>query len=160
MTHGSISRRVRWCPRPHADFRCRDAQTYSAPKTPWGDPDLQGIWSGDSAFGIPLQRPEALGTKAELTDKEFAEKVARDERTRKRASTPSARSATTTPGSRESFRQTSLIIDPPERPRAGARARSREAPDAARARTATVRSTHPKTSPPTTAASRWAWSAR
>jgi hypothetical protein len=55
------------------------AQTYSVPKTPWGDPDLQGIWSGDSAFGIPLQRPEALGTKAELTDKEFAEKVARDE---------------------------------------------------------------------------------
>ena len=61
------------------------AQTYSAPKTPWGDPDLQGIWSGDSAFGIPLQRPEALGTKAELTDEEFAEKVARDERTRKNA---------------------------------------------------------------------------
>jgi hypothetical protein len=27
------------------------AQNYAAPKTPWGDPDLQGIWSGDSAFG-------------------------------------------------------------------------------------------------------------
>ena len=65
------------------------AQTYTAPKTPWGDPDLQNIWSGDSAFGIPMQRPEALGAQAELTDKEFAEKVARDERTRR---TPSLRS--------------------------------------------------------------------
>jgi hypothetical protein len=34
-----------------------------------------------------LQRPENLGTKAELTDKEYAEKVARDERTRKNALT-------------------------------------------------------------------------
>jgi len=54
------------------------AQAYAAPKTPWGDPDLQAIWSGDSAFGIPLQRPPQLGTKAELTDAEFAEKVQRD----------------------------------------------------------------------------------
>ena len=58
------------------------AQPYSPPRTPWGDPDLQATWSGDSAFGIPLQRPPALGTKAELTDAEFAEKVRRDERTR------------------------------------------------------------------------------
>src|SRR6185503_5014385 len=55
---------------------------YSPPKTPWGDPDLQAIWSGDSAFGIPLQRPPALGTKAELTDAEFADKLKRDARTR------------------------------------------------------------------------------
>lgn len=40
-------------------------------KTAWGDPDLQGTWSGDSAFAIPTQRPEALGTKAELTDQEY-----------------------------------------------------------------------------------------
>ena len=60
------------------------AAPYTPPKTPWGDPDLQAIWSGDSAFGIPLQRPAALGNKAELTDAEFAEKVKRDERTRKR----------------------------------------------------------------------------
>ncbi len=48
------------------------APPYTPSKTPWGDPDLQAIWSGDSAFGIPLQRPENLGTKAELTDEEFA----------------------------------------------------------------------------------------
>ena len=63
------------------------AQTYSAPKTPWGDPDLQGIWSGDSAFGIPLQRPESFGTRGELNDKEYADKVARDECARRQALT-------------------------------------------------------------------------
>ena len=68
-----------------AAAHAQTAPTYSAPKTPWGDPDLQGTWSGDSAFGIPMQRPEALGTRAELNDKEFADKVARDERTRKNA---------------------------------------------------------------------------
>src|SRR5689334_9817864 len=61
------------------------ASSYVPPKTPWGDPDLQAIWSGDSAFGIPLQRPENLGTKAELTDEEFAAKLKRDKETQTRA---------------------------------------------------------------------------
>jgi hypothetical protein len=88
------------------------AQTYSAPKTPWGDPDLQGTWSGDSAFGIPLQRPEALGTKAQLDDKEFAEKVARDEATRKRAEAAVGSFRNDNSWLTRSFRQTSLIVDP------------------------------------------------
>jgi hypothetical protein len=88
------------------------AQTYSAPKTPWGDPDLQGTWSGDSAFGIPLQRPEALGTKADLDDKEFAEKVARDEATRKRAEAAVGSFRNDNSWLTRSFRQTSLIVDP------------------------------------------------
>jgi hypothetical protein len=89
------------------------AQTYTAPKTPWGDPDLQNIWSGDSAFGIPMQRPEALGTQAELTDKEFADKVARDERTRKNALTAVGSFRNDNGWVTKSFRQTSLIVDPP-----------------------------------------------
>src|SRR5262245_54321190 len=61
------------------------SKTWTPDKTPWGDPDLQAVWSGDSAFGIPLQRPVELGTKGELTDQEFAEKVKRDTATRQRA---------------------------------------------------------------------------
>jgi hypothetical protein len=89
------------------------AQTYSAPKTPWGDPDLQGIWSGDSAFGIPMQRLESFGTRAELNDKEYAEKVARDERARKNALTAVGSFRNDNGWVTKSFRQTSLIIDPP-----------------------------------------------
>jgi hypothetical protein len=86
---------------------------YTPPKTPWGDPDLQAVWSGDSANGIPLQRPVQLGNKAELTDQEFAEKVARDERTRKNAENAVGSFRGDGAWLTRSFRQTSLIIDPP-----------------------------------------------
>jgi hypothetical protein len=45
--------------------------TYSPPRTPWGDPDLQGIWPGTASLGIPMQRPRDLGTRAVLTEQEF-----------------------------------------------------------------------------------------
>ena len=31
---------------------------YTVPKTPWGDPDLQGVWSSDDTQGIPMQRAQ------------------------------------------------------------------------------------------------------
>jgi hypothetical protein len=46
--------------------------TYRAPRTSWGDPDLQGKWPGTNMGGVPLQRPESFGTRNELTDAEFA----------------------------------------------------------------------------------------
>ena len=27
---------------------------YKAPRTPWGDPDLQGVWSSDDMSNIPM----------------------------------------------------------------------------------------------------------
>ena len=46
------------------------AQTkpYSAPKTPWGDPDISGTWSSDDLRNIPVQRPTELGNRAQLSD--------------------------------------------------------------------------------------------
>src|SRR5437867_5056899 len=41
----------------------------AVPKTPWGDPDLQGVWN--DATSTPLQRPN--GAKDVLTDEEAAE---------------------------------------------------------------------------------------
>src|SRR5207253_7852415 len=45
---------------------------YKAPKTPWGDPDIQGQWP--AAADIPMQRPASLGTRAILTDEELAQR--------------------------------------------------------------------------------------
>ena len=39
-------------------------------RTPWGDPDLQGIWN--NATITPLQRPESLGDQVFLTAEEIA----------------------------------------------------------------------------------------
>jgi hypothetical protein len=38
--------------------------------TPWGDPDLQGVWASDSA--TPFERPDALAGRERLTDTEVA----------------------------------------------------------------------------------------
>jgi hypothetical protein len=42
-----------------------------APRTPWGKPDLGGIW--DFRTVTPLERPTELGNKATLTEQEAAE---------------------------------------------------------------------------------------
>src|SRR5712692_11109675 len=52
-------------------------KAYTPPKTPWGDPDLQGIWN--DATSTPLQRPTRLGEKGFLEEEEadqFAEELA------------------------------------------------------------------------------------
>ena len=47
------------------------------PRTPWGDPDLQGMWPIDHMNGTPVQRPPEFGTRRYLTDEEFAERTER-----------------------------------------------------------------------------------
>jgi hypothetical protein len=44
------------------------AKKTSVPHTPWGDPDLQGVWN--DATSTPLQRPGGVGSKDVLTDEE------------------------------------------------------------------------------------------
>jgi hypothetical protein len=46
---------------------------YVAPRTPWGDPDLRGTWPIMHLISTPFQRPEEFGTRAELTDEEYAQ---------------------------------------------------------------------------------------
>jgi hypothetical protein len=52
------------------------SKAWAPPRTPWGDPDLQGLWPGTDFVGVPLQRPESLGARNELTDAEFAARLA------------------------------------------------------------------------------------
>ena len=50
-------------------------EQWTVPRTPAGRPDLQGVWANNTA--TPLERPEALGDKATLTDEELARLEAR-----------------------------------------------------------------------------------
>ena len=43
----------------------------TGPHTPWGDPDLQGVWN--DATSTPLQRPAAIGARDVLSDEEAAD---------------------------------------------------------------------------------------
>jgi hypothetical protein len=58
------------------------AKAYKAPKTPWGDPDLSGIFTNNDESGIPLERPNQFdGKKLEdISDSELTE--LRNERNR------------------------------------------------------------------------------
>src|SRR5678815_5607415 len=51
------------------------AAGFVQPKTPWGDPDLQGFWPGVDMVGVPLQRPTRFGTRNVLTEEEFTKRA-------------------------------------------------------------------------------------
>jgi hypothetical protein len=55
---------------------------YTAPRTPWGHPDLQGTWTTDDARSVPLQRAPEFGDRRLLTDQEYADRKRRDDETR------------------------------------------------------------------------------
>jgi hypothetical protein len=94
----------------------RGADRYTAPRTAWGDPDLQGQWNSQTS--TPLERPltGALAGKETLTDEEAesleVEHLANGDRP------PAAGD----PGTYNSFwfdrgkalKRTSLLIDPPD----------------------------------------------
>ncbi len=88
------------------------------PRTPDGQPDLQGVWTNPTI--TPFERPVALGSKAVLSDQEIAaaEKKAAETNVDK----PPARGDVGTynevwfdRGTKVvSTRQTSLVVDPPD----------------------------------------------
>jgi hypothetical protein len=93
-------------------------------RTPWGDPDMQGEWTSEGEYGVPLERQAQFGTRPLLTDKEYAERLAdvrrRDERDLARVDVLSGKVDAPNapiPHWREyntTSRRTSLIVDPPD----------------------------------------------
>ncbi len=49
-----------------------EREPYDVPRTPWGEPDLQGVWTGNAAHGIPLERPLNLADVQALTAEQAA----------------------------------------------------------------------------------------
>jgi hypothetical protein len=100
---------------------------YTTPKTPWGDPDLQGVWSSDDA-SMPTSRPMNFGDRLYLNDEEYAARVKQIETGVKNAENAVGSFRGDFP--RRAFRQTSLIVDPPDgrQPQPTPQAQKRRAP--------------------------------
>jgi hypothetical protein len=90
-----------------------------AVKTPWGDPDLQGIWRDD--YQTPLQRPAQYANQEFLTDQErkavddkLAATLGRDNR-RERGTEKDVAGAYNAVFLSQKYtgRRTSMIVDPP-----------------------------------------------
>jgi hypothetical protein len=45
---------------------------WRAPRTSWGHPSFEGVWSTDDLRGVPMSRPAKLGMRETLTTEEFA----------------------------------------------------------------------------------------
>jgi hypothetical protein len=84
--------------------------TYKAPRTPWGDPDLQGVWSSDDMENVPMSRPPNA-TGLYLDDTAFTARQAQVDRGAKQRDS-NADSTFRFDYARRAFRQTSLIVDP------------------------------------------------
>jgi hypothetical protein len=93
----------------------------SVPRTPWGDPDLQGIWPSGALITVPFERPVEFGMRALLTDKEYAERVTEVQRQAEDDAEPISKGTapSVNPPSHwleigRPSRQASLIVDPPD----------------------------------------------
>jgi hypothetical protein len=98
--------------------------TYQAPRTPWGDPDLQGVWSSDDMEGIGIAagggrggrggapQPAQAGPQPLYLDE--AAMKARQEQVAKAATTrdTSAESSFRFDYARRAFPQTRLLVEP------------------------------------------------
>ncbi len=93
------------------------------PRTPWGDPDLQGTWTTDDTIGVPIERPEALGDKLFLTDEDLAQRARQQEEARRKAAEAAANATRTGPApvgppdhwgenASQPVRQTSFVVHP------------------------------------------------
>jgi hypothetical protein len=51
------------------------SSTRSLPRTPWGEPDLQGTWTSESELAVPFERSRELGDRQIFTDEEFAQRL-------------------------------------------------------------------------------------
>ncbi|HVS25497.1 MAG TPA: hypothetical protein VMU03_17360, partial [Gammaproteobacteria bacterium] len=86
-------------------------KNWRVPRTSWGHPSLEGVWSTDDLRGVPMNRPAKLGLRETLTPEEFAARARGDE---------SVRDFDVNVGTFlqhesgiRSFGYSSLVIDPP-----------------------------------------------
>jgi len=102
---------------------------WKAPRTPWGDPDISGLFTTDDELGVPFERPAQFGDRQFVTADEFAQRQSQSERQdeadREAFVAPRPQQAggpvgggTGPPGHwlerGKPSRRTSLVIDPPD----------------------------------------------
>ena len=85
---------------------------WKAPRTSWGHPDLQGIWTSDDMRGVPMVRPVSQAAREALTHEEFAQRAGRDEASRDAA--VNQETILRNEFGVRTFGYTSFIVDPPD----------------------------------------------
>jgi hypothetical protein len=84
---------------------------WTAPRTSWGHPSLEGTWATDDMRGIPFDRPPELGTQEFLSDEQFIERAKRQQAGRDHAA--HVETFHRNEWGIRSFGFSSLVVDPP-----------------------------------------------
>jgi hypothetical protein len=84
---------------------------WRAPRTSWGEPSFEGVWSTDDMRSVPTQRPPNFGERATLTAEEFRERARRDEGGADAAA--NRETFLRNEWGTRTFGYTSLVVDPP-----------------------------------------------
>src|SRR5579863_5158548 len=66
-----------------------NGKPWTLSKTPWGDPDLQGTWTSDDTWGVPMERPASYGDRLYLTEDELKAREKAVEASKERIEHPS-----------------------------------------------------------------------
>jgi hypothetical protein len=85
---------------------------WKAPRTSWGHPSLEGVWSVDDMRGVPLGRPPNFGTRESLTPEEFKQRASRDETGADNAA--NRETFLRNEFGTRTFGYSSLVVDPPD----------------------------------------------
>ena len=104
--------------------------SWTPPRTPWGDPDISGIFTNKDEQGVPFERPAEFAGRQLVTDEEFSARAARAQRqletdnsefditTADTSNAGQVGSATSPPphwlDRGKPSRRTSRIVDPPD----------------------------------------------
>jgi hypothetical protein len=102
-----------------------EPSSYIVPRTPWGEPDLQGLFTTDDELGVPFERPAEMGTREFVTDEEFMQREAQAARQAAADAEEFVRPQTGGRGGGvgppahwlergRPSRRTSIVIDPPD----------------------------------------------
>jgi hypothetical protein len=84
---------------------------WRAPRTSWGHPSLEGVWSTDDMRSVPLNRPEQFGERQTLSAEEFRQRASRDESGKDAAA--NRETFLRNEWGIRTFGYTSLVVDPP-----------------------------------------------
>jgi len=86
--------------------------SWKTPRTSWGDPSFEGVWSTDDMRGIPTSRPEEFGTRDSLNEEEFRGRASQAEAGMDRA--VNTETFLRNEWGIRTFGYSSLVIDPPD----------------------------------------------
>ena len=84
---------------------------WKAPKTAWGQPNLEGVWTSDDMRSVQMSRAPQYGTRELLTPEEFTRRASGDEGSRDRA--VNQETILRNEFGVRTFGYTSFVVDPP-----------------------------------------------